>query len=87
MIHAATMESERLTRLYDRVWTYMRDGQWHTLREIAAACRGSETGVSARLRDFRKPQHGGHRVDVERVSDGLWRYRLVVAGVQGELTI
>ena len=70
-------DGKRINRLHDRVFKYMADGQWHLLGDIAIACHGSEAGVSARLRDFRKPPHGGHRVDAEYVEDGLWRYRLV----------
>lgn len=70
-------DEARLTRLLDRVRAYMSDGRWRTLREIAEATGGSEASVSARLRDLRKPKHGGHEVDRERtVVEGVWRYRV-----------
>jgi hypothetical protein len=41
--------------------------------------RATETGISARLRDLRKPKFGGYTVEIRRRSDGgLWEYRLVV---------
>ncbi len=39
----------------------------------------TETGISARLRDLRKPKFGGYVVESKRRFDGgLWEYRLVV---------
>jgi len=71
--------SPQQPRLLDRVRDLMRDGRWRTLAEIVELCGGSEAGVSARLRDLRKPQHGGRRVERRRRGEprlGLWEYRL-----------
>lgn len=49
-----------------RVRRVLADGQWHTLAEIAARLgivSGNTTGVSARIRDLRKPQHGAHVIE------------------------
>jgi len=78
----ADRDQDRLDRLYDRVFALMSDGKWRTLPEIAKAASGSQTSVSARLRDFRKIENGGHSVDREHVADGLHRYRLVLARPQ-----
>lgn len=51
---------------------------WWTLRELADAVGASETSVSARLRDLRKPKHGGHTVERKRLEGGLYAYRLLV---------
>lgn len=77
-------DHERLSGQLDRVHALMRDGAWRTLGEIAAAVGGSEAGVSARLRDLRKPgisDRLGGPFDVvrERVQGGLWRYRMGAA--------
>jgi hypothetical protein len=69
---------ERLKSLLIRVLKLMEDGDWHTLPEIAEATGGSEASVSARLRDLRKEKFGAYQVDKQYVSDGLFRYRLVV---------
>ena len=72
---------ERLTSQLAKVFTLMRDGHWRTLGEIADSVGGSEAGVSARLRDFRKERFGGHSVERRRrgePSDGLFEYRLVI---------
>jgi hypothetical protein len=76
-------DRERLSTQYERVYALMRDGRWRTLSEIHAAVGGSEAGISARLRDLRKAERGGHTVDRRRrgnPADGVHEYRLVVNG-------
>ncbi len=61
-----------------RVWCVMHDGLWRSLPVIADGTGDPEASISARLRDFRKPQFGGHQV-LRRRQKG-WRlneYRLV----------
>lgn len=66
----------RLAAQRKRVWDYMSNGQWRILASISAATGDPQASVSARLRDFRKPRFGGHRVDRRYVGHGLWQYRL-----------
>lgn len=66
----------RLRGQLQRVLHFMSDGQWHTLAGIAFVVGGSEASVSARLRDLRKEQYGGRQVERQRISGGLWKYRL-----------
>lgn len=67
----AALDTVRLSRQAQLVFDLMRDGQWRTLAEITRAIgSGSEAGVSARLRDFRKPKFGGFVVDRRRRGDG-----------------
>lgn len=69
----------RLKSQLHRVYTFMSDGGWHTLSDISAyGINGSEASVSARLRDLRKEQYGGHEIDRERVEGGLFRYRMKI---------
>lgn len=76
---------ERLTGQTKKVYTLMQDGQWRTLTEIKMAIGGgSETGISATLRNFRKPQHGQHVVNKRRrgnPKDGLYEYSLIIGMV------
>lgn len=74
--YSEARDHERLRGLLLRVYTQLADGQWHTLRELAEKCGGSEASVSARIRDLRKQAHGSHKVEHEFVERGLWRYRL-----------
>ena len=77
-----TYDSDRdFTRLdtqMGRVYRLMTDGKWRTLSEIANHTGGSEAAVSARLRDFRKEKYGSMLVERVHVSEGLYRYRLVL---------
>ena len=63
------------------VFELMRDGKWRTLREITEAIGGgSEAGVSARLRDFRKAKFGGHVVNRRRRGEeasGIFEYQVI----------
>lgn len=67
----------RLNKQADDVWRIMRDGRWHTLSGLSRLTGHPEASVSARLRDFRKERFGSHVVERERLTAGLWRYRLV----------
>lgn len=76
-------DGARLQNALGRVALVMKDGKWRTLEQIAEAVKDtgfeiSEAGISARLRDFRKAKFGSHVVERERVSGGLWRYRVVL---------
>lgn len=67
----------RLNHQARAVWDVMADRKWHTLREIADASEAPEASVSARLRDFRKPQFGNHVVERRRREDGAtWEYQM-----------
>ena len=74
----------RLTEVRDRVAVLMRDGRWRTHPEVAAACRCTENGAAARLREFRQVRFAHYGVSkVEKRRRGgtgnLWEYRCVFA--------
>lgn len=77
--YAGDLDGARLTSQLNAVLALMRDGAWRTLSEIRAAIgRGSEAGLSARLREIR----GSRRGVVERrrrgdPKNGLHEYRLL----------
>lgn len=71
-------DSARLTGQILRVFDLMKDQQWRTLREIAAATGDPESSISAQLRHLRKERFGSHTVEREHVGGGLFRYRLIV---------
>jgi hypothetical protein len=72
----------RLNAQTQRVYDFIKDGEWHTLGEISEATGDPEASVSARLRDLRKARFGGFTVDRKRdpESPGLFLYRLGVGG-------
>jgi hypothetical protein len=74
------LDTKRLTGQLHRGFEVMQDGNWHTLEALRHAIGGSEAGISARIRDLRKPQFGNHTVERRRVSSGrgLWEYKLIV---------
>lgn len=70
---------ERLDSQFDRVFELMRGGKRFTLQEIAQATDSPQSSVSARLRDMRKPEFGGHTVNRFYAGNGLYEYQLEVA--------
>lgn len=79
--YEAEHDHARLGKNLTAVLALMRDGCWRTLSEIREAIgAGSEAGVSARLRDLRKPKFGGFTVDRRRrgaAADGTHEYRVI----------
>lgn len=71
-------DGQRLHHQHNRVLTFMRDGRWHSLAEIAEGTGDPEASVSARLRDLRKPRFGSHVIERAYVERGLFHYRLKV---------
>jgi hypothetical protein len=71
------LDQERLSSQLRRVKILMNDGKWRTLSAIARCVGGSEAGVSARLRDFRKDRFGALTVERRRIAGGLYEYRLI----------
>jgi len=69
-------DGSRLTSQLRQVRECLSNGDWWTLTALAAVAGGSESGVSARLRDLRKPRFGGYVIERERRKGGLWCYRL-----------
>lgn len=71
---ARSAESTRIKRSSQRqgVWQALKKKKWISVRSIKA--RGSDSALTARLRDFRKE---GRVVECRRFSDGVYRYRLV----------
>ena len=74
--YSPQQDQKRLKGQLKRVFDAMADGQWWTLETLHTQCGGSQAGISARIRDLRKPKCGSLTVDRERLTGGLWRYRL-----------
>lgn len=76
----AARDGARLRKQLVRVFNLMADSKPRTLAVIAELVEGSEAGVSARLRDFRKRPYGSHHVKRAYVADGVWSYQLFPNG-------
>lgn len=74
-------DGNRLGAQYIRVFDVMKDGQFRSLKDIAAITGDPESSVSARLRDMRKERFGSHKVERRHVADGLFEYKLVLPEV------
>lgn len=73
------LDQDRLSKQLGRVWAALSTGAWLTLAEIAAKTGDREAGISARIRDLRKPKFGGYDVQRRRrgdPADGLFEYRV-----------
>lgn len=79
-------DSERLRTQVGRVYECLSDGQLWTLHQLYAQCHrlredngyDSPAGISARIRDLRKPIFGAHNVKSINATDGQWRYRIIL---------
>lgn len=70
-------DGDRLRSQLKRVRDLMLDGRWRSIAAIAAHVGGSEAGVSARLRDLRKPRNGAYTVNRRYVGEGMFEYQLI----------
>ena len=75
------------TSLREQVRRVLADGNWHTGLDIARRIgrRSYSTGIAAKVRDLRKPEHGGYEIhsekDVEesrRTGRQVWRFRMIL---------
>jgi hypothetical protein len=73
-------DKDRLKKQSLTVFNLMVDSKWRTLRDIELLTGYPQSSISARLRDFRKTSFGGHAVNREYVSKGLFKYQLIING-------
>jgi hypothetical protein len=78
-------DDARLSGQLLRVWDCMKDEQWRTLREISNITGDPEASISAQLRHLRKPRFGGYDVEKEYVSNGLYKYKLLIQNEEENL--
>lgn len=62
----------------ERVMLAIKDGQWKTLEEVSEITGDTTPSISARLRDLRKPQFGGHTILRRKVNANLFEYKIVL---------
>jgi hypothetical protein len=69
-------DQKRLIKQSDKIFAFMKGGEWKTLRQISNATGAPEASASAALRDFRKERFGSHIVHRRHVTNGLYEYSL-----------
>ena len=82
------LDHARLTGQIKRIFTFMANGSWRTLSEIAQATDSPEASVSAQLRHLRKERFGGHTIIKRRRGEakrGLFEYKLEPTYTQQKL--
>lgn len=67
----------RLGRQLQAVYDIMKDGEPHTIEEVATRTGFPQQSVARQIRYLRAPRFGGHTVEREYVGDGLYTYRMV----------
>lgn len=76
-------EVEEFVRLSDQLsrvkqWLYENVGRWVIVPDFDRRRRGEGTAaITARIRDLRKSQHGGHEILCRRREKGLYEYKLL----------
>lgn len=74
--YEAQHDCKRLTGQLAKVFAALSDGRWWCLSHLTEIAGGSEAGVSARIRDLRRPEFGSHRIERRRAGGGLFVYRM-----------
>lgn len=75
--YVTAADDGRLLNQLERIFYLMRDGQPRTVEQIHRIVGGTQTGVSARLRDLRKAKFGGYDIATLDHGGGHFTYRLV----------
>ena len=76
--YSEVLDGPRLTSQLFRTKKLMADGKWRSLPAIAKVVGGSESAISARLRDLRKARWGGFNVECVRLTGGTFMYRIKI---------
>lgn len=66
----------RIAKQREAIWKLIRHGHWLTLGELENLTGYPQASISARLRDFRKPEFGGHTIERQYAGGGVYTYRL-----------
>lgn len=90
-IHVPAVDQKRIAGQLERVRDCLAVSTWVTLRQISSWCMlighlDSEAGISARIRDLRRPEYGGHVIEKRRrvEGQGQWEYRMVRGGMEDD---
>jgi len=71
-------DGARLSKQLQKIYDLMKEGRWWTLRELEDATNYPQASISASIRNFRKDKFGGHTVEREYVTNGIYKYKLIL---------
>ena len=69
-------DGERLEGQFERVWAIMRDGEYHTIQEVAAKTGDPAQSVARQMGHIRSKARGGHVLEREHWGQGLYAFRV-----------
>ena len=69
-------DGERLEGQFERVWAIMRDGEYHTIQEVAVTTGDPAQSVARQIRYIRSKARGGHVLEREHRGRGLYAFRV-----------
>jgi hypothetical protein len=81
--YVESLDRPRLDKQQREVTAIMEDHQWHTSREVNAVVAGTDSAITARIRDHRKAKLGYRWVERRRCGDptrGKHEYKLHPVG-------
>jgi len=73
-------DRERLTKRMRLLFETMKDGRWYSLPQLREILGGTDSGISAAIRGFRKIKFGCYSVTSIFKGQGIYHYRLDVQG-------
>lgn len=71
-------DNKRLENQHKHIKEFMSDGVYRTLSEISQQLGYPESSISAQLRHLRKARFGGHTINKTYISNGLYKYQLIL---------
>ena len=77
-------DGKRLAGQFDRVWAIMRDGEYHTIQEVAERTGDPAQSVARQMRYIRSKARGGHVLEREHRGRGLYAFRVDFGAVKDQ---
>ena len=77
-------DRERLTGQFEGVWEIMRDGEYHTIKEVAEKTGEPAQSVGRQIRYIRSKPRGSHVLEREYRGHGIYAFRVDFEAVKGD---
>ncbi len=70
------VDGKRLGGQFERIWAIMRDGEYHTIAEVAEKTGDPAQSVGRQIRYIRSKPRGSHVLEREYRGNGLYAFRV-----------